>query len=164
MRSTELRAPSCELSCKLSLQWYIAEPDYFLLKNSRASTVFPSGSAAGPLGKSGTFTQSEPMADLTHSISRQSLDRALSMTQSRRSRPSQRPISAMGSDLLLSLNTLKLFEAASSLQDPMQAQGQGKSSLLRPVLQDPQEEILIEVMGDSSLSGSPCNLEFKASV
>ena len=90
------------------------------------------------------------------SISKQSLDRALSLIQSRRSRPSLHPVSAMGPIVLLSLNTLKLFEAAASLAGPMQATQLGSSSLPKPALTGPQGEILIEV-GDVSRSGSPCH-------
>ena len=69
------------------------------------------------------------------------------MTQPRRFRPPRCPVSTTGSDVPLSLNTLKLFEAAASLQGSLQAGGQRKSSLPKPNLQDPQEEILIEMMG-----------------
>ena len=98
-------------------------------------------------------TGSELVADLLLSISRQSLDKALLMTQSQWSRPPRRPVSATGSDLPLSLNTLKLFEAAASLQGPIQAEGQRKSSLPKPILQDHQ---------DSSPSGSAHSLESRA--
>ena len=128
------------------------------------STVLPSGrSAVLPLWASPTSTQSEPVAKLPLSISRQSLDRALSITRSQWSRLFfAMPVLATESDLPMCLNTLKLFEAAASLQDLMQAEGQGKSSLPKPHLPDPQEEILIDVMGDSSPSGSFQSLESRA--
>ena len=50
------------------------------------------------------------------SITRQSLDRALSFTQSQWSQPWQRRSSTMGPDVPLSLDTLKFFEALGSVQ------------------------------------------------
>ena len=99
---------------------------------------------------------SSSVADQPMLISRQSLDRALSLTQSQRSRPSRCPVSARGPDVPLSLNTLKLFEAAASLAGPIQATQWGISSLPKPALTGPLEEILIEV-GDVFPSGSSCH-------
>ena len=65
----------------------------------------------------------------------------------------------MGPDVPVSLNTLRLFEAAASLQ----AHGQGQSSLPRPDLPELQEEILIEVTEETSPSGSSHSLQSKAS-
>ena len=60
------------------------------------------------------------------SITQQSLVRAMSLTQSPQSQgPSQCPNSAMGKDIPLSFNTLKVFEAAASLQGLCQALVQG---------------------------------------
>ena len=130
---------------------------------STSSLLLSGSSAVGPLVATNISTQSEPVADLPLSISRQSLDKALSMTQSwQRSRPSRRPVSATGLDLSLSLNTLKHFEAAASLRGPIQPEGQRKSSLPRPILKDSQEEILVEVMEDSSPLSSANSLESRA--
>ena len=102
---------------------------------------------SGSSGMAG-LTQTSPATAQPKSISRVSLEEALSQTQLRRSRPSRHPVSATGPDVPLSLNTLKLFEAVASLSGPIQAQQV-------PDLPEPQEEILIEV-GDVSSSGAAC--------
>ena len=79
------------------------------------------------------------MAEPSLSITRQSLDRALSLTQLWRSRPSQRPVSVIEPNVPLSLNILKLLEAAASLAGPMQASQWGTQSRLRPALTGLQE-------------------------
>ena len=43
VRSTEWKPPLCKLSCKLSSQWYIVQPDYCFFDNSRAKIFFFSG-------------------------------------------------------------------------------------------------------------------------
>ena len=86
-----------------------------------STSAFVSGSSVAPqLEASRTSTQSQLVVELPLSISRQSLDKALSMTQLRRFRPPQRPVLTTGSNLPLSLNTLKLFEAGESLLCPSQ--------------------------------------------
>ena len=93
-----------------------------------------------------------PVQDASH---RESLDRALSLSQSRRSKPVRRPASSTGSNVSLSLNTLKLFEAAASLSGPLQAQ-RGKLTLPKQELPESHDEILIEV-GDVSPSRLACS-------
>ena len=69
----------------------------------------------------------------------------------------------MGTDVPLSLNTLRLFEAAASFQGPTQEHGQGQSSLPRLDLPELQKKNLMEATGETFLSGSSHSLQSKAS-
>ena len=107
--------------------------------------------------------QSETIAESSLSISRQSVDLALSLTPSRQfRRPFPCPTSATGDNIPLSLNTFKIFKAAAFLQGPLQSPAQGQFSLPKPAPPETQEEILIEMTGEESLSCSVESVKSKA--